>query len=331
MIKKFKILLFPVLTALFLLSAWFFGGDAFQIMLKGERADGEIAALIRCYEEQCDLLTDITQELTIEQANGAVISAFANRDGVQRPDDYTAEQLAALNAVKGGKADGIQRFLQREADKESDERVVSVLRVEKVRIFSDLAKPIVADAYKTPEGADEIITSIQFTYIGGTDEETELKTDVKRDISRTLNGEPVEHDSKDFILYEKDYRYAFRPVFSYKTAAGSPIAVPADIGARKSPRGGHHLGDAVKVAYLPEDPAQAIMLSDFSIMKSQNPLDAINSFFNLTFGQWFFPAVSLLLAFVYLIMSIITISLTIKPPKTENADTVDEEAFAKMQ
>jgi len=29
-------------------------------------------------------------------------------------------------------------------------------------------------------------------------------------------------------------------------------------------------------------------------------------------------------------MSIITISLAIKPPKTENADTVDEEALARM-
>jgi len=298
-------------------------------MLNGERSDGNIAALIRCCEEQCDLLTDITQELTIEQANGVVISAFVNRDGIQRSDDYIAEQLAAVNAVKGGKADGIQRFLQREADKESEDRIVSVLRKETTTLLSGLTQPVAADTYKTTEGADQIVTTIQFTYIGGTDEEAELKTDVKRDVSRTFNGEEIACDSQDFVLQEKDFRYTFRPIFSFEAAEGS-VAVIADTGARKSPRPGHNLGDAVKVAYLSEDPVQAVMLSDFSIMKGQNPLEAINSFFNLTFGQWFFPAVSLLIAFVYFGMSIITISLTVKPPKTENADTVDEEALKQM-
>jgi hypothetical protein len=44
-----------------------------------------------------------------------------------------------------------------------------------------------------------------------------------------------------------------------------------------------------------------------------------------------FPAVSLLVALIYFGMSIVTISLTVKPPETENADTVDEEALAKMK
>jgi len=329
MFNKLKILTFPLLTAVFLFVAWLTGGDAFQIMLNGERADGKIAALIRCHEEQCDLITDITQELTLTQADGEQIAGATDRDGIQNAENYAEEQLAALNAVKGGKADGIQRFLQREADKDSEQRVTSVLRKEITVLLSGLTQPISANAYKTTEGANKIVTAIQFTYIGGTAEEDELKTDVKRDVSRTFNDEEVECESQDFILYEKDYRYTFRPIFAFETANG-PVAVRADTGARMSPRGGHNLGDSVKVAYMPETSEQAVILSDFGSLKEQKPLDALNSFFNLTFGQWFFPAVSLLIAFVYFGMSIVTISLTVKPPKTENADTVDEEALAKM-
>lgn len=330
MIAKFKILLFPALTTLFLFFAWLSGGTAFQIMLNGERTDGKIAALIRCYEEQCGLIADITQELTLTQADGKQITGSANRDGVQNAETYTEEQLAGLNSVKGGKADGIQRFLQREADKDPEQRIVTVLREETAKLLSGLTQPISADAYKTTDGADRIVTTILFTYIGGTDEEAELKTDIRREVSRTLNGEKIECESQDFILYEKDYRYTFRPIFAFETANG-PVAALADTGARMSPRGNHHLGSAVKVAYMPEDPTQATILSDFGSLKEQKPLDALNSFFNFTFGQWFFPAVSLLLAFVYFGMSIITISLAVKPPKTENADTVDEEALAKMK
>ncbi len=332
MIKKCKVLLFPALTVLFLFSAWFFGGEALTIAIKGERSEGNIVALVRCYEERCDLLVDITQELTLEQADGAVISAFVNREGIQRLDDYAKEHLTALNAVKGGKADGIQRFLQREADKESDERIVSVLRTERAMLIPGLPTPSAAPKMLDAPAAtnrDEVITTIQFTYIGGTDEEAELKTNVRRDVSRTLNGKPVEHDSQDFILHEKDYRYSFRPVFTYQTAQGSAVVL-ADIATRKSPRGGHRLGDAILAGYMPETPEKAIMLSDFSSLKGRTFLDSINEFFNLTFGRWFFSTVSLLLAFVYFGMSWITISLTIKPPKTENADTVDKEALKRM-
>ncbi len=132
------------------------------------------------------------------------------------------------------------------------------------------------------------------------------------------------------FLHEKDARYSFRPVFSFETIQGDAISVIADVGARKSPRGGHNLGNKVLAGYLSETPERAVMLSDFSTLKGRSVLDAINEFFNLTFGKWFFSAVSLLLAVVYFGMSIVIVSLTIKPPKTENADTVDEEVLAKM-
>jgi hypothetical protein len=330
MIKKLKILVFPGLTVIFLFIAWLTGGGALRIMLNGERAEGAVSALIRGYEKQYDLLIDIRQDLILTQADGQTITAGADRNGIQRLEDYTVEQLAALNVVRGDKADGIKRFLQREADKESDERIIVVERTEHAMFVPNLTDPALAPALlQDATETNTIITRILFTYIGGTDEQDELKTDVMRDVSRTLNGKEVECASQDFILYEKDFRYTFRPVFSFE-AAGEPVSIIADTGARMSPRGGHKLGDKLKIAYLPDDPQQAIMLSDFGIMKEQDPLDALNSFFNLTFGQWFFPAVSLVVAFVYLLMSVITISIVLKPVKTENADTVDEEALAKM-
>lgn len=345
MIKKFNFLVFPVLTVIFLLLAWISGGKDFLTIVKGETADGVVTALVRCYdEERCDLIVDIQQELTLTRADGTSFSATADRTGIRNADQYSEKQRAALDAVTGVKTDSIKRFLLREEDKEGDDRIRSVTRTERTRLLQSLPGPIdrieltengrVASVHAggrvlQAEDSDLLVTQIQAAYIGGTEKAEKLKTDVITEASRTLNGEPIDHESEDFVLYETDYHYVFRPVFTYTGEVG-PVAAVADIGARKSPRGGHRIGDSMLIAYVPSEPGRATILSDFGQLKELSLLDAINRFFEITFGRWFFPAVSLLVALVYLIMSVISVPLMLKPPKTEHADTVDEEALAKM-
>jgi hypothetical protein len=343
--KLLKSLVFPALTIFFLMVAWVTGGEDFITAIKGTATKADVTALVRCYDKQCDLIVDIEQELTMTQADGTVFSATANRDGIVNADQFSENQLAAINTVKGTKSDAVGRFLLRENDKQTDDRIVDIVRTERTQLLQDLPGPInhieIADdgrvaaviaGGKTLQAADgdSLVTRIQFSYIGGSEEAAEMKTDVKTIASRTLNGELTAHESEDFILYEKDYRYVFRAVFAYTGEFGSTATV-SDVGARKGPRTGHGIGSKLLIAYMPGNPEQATILSNFAQLKGMKPLDAINRFFELTFGRWFFPAVSLLVAFVYLIMSIITVPLMLKPPKTENADTVDEELLAKMQ
>ncbi len=359
MLKKMKILMFPGFCALFLLLAYMFGGEDLAVMMKGDRSTGRVTGLIRYYDQdQCDAILDIEQQLTMTLANGATIEAVRDRDGVRRltyrleglESTFTADQIqqageagaegllpeltAAINAVARTHSDSVMRFLQREENNESERRVVNIRRAEYVQMVTNV-NPLQLDFRLTEQGrigtllqdgealpVDELVTTINFAFIGGTEESKELKTNVRREQVRTLNGATVPHDSEDFILYEKDYRYAFRPVLYYNVD-DQPFAALADIGARRSPRGGHKIGDKVELSYMPETPELVVLRSDFSILKEQGVLDSINSFFELTFGRWFFPAISLVVAMAYFIMSVITISLAVQKPKTENADTVD--------
>ncbi len=341
-IKKLNSIIFPVLTGLFLLLAWVTGGEDLMTTIQGETADGSVSALVRCYQNRCDLIVDIEQDLSFTQADGTVFSAKVTRDGVADQGRFSENQLAAINTVNGVKADAIKRFLLRENDKQTGDRIVEVIRTERAHLLQDIPVLIndieltengrvasVSDGKQTLRASesDRLLTRIRFTYIGGSEEADVLKTEVKTSASRTLNGEPVEHESEDFVLYATDFHYVFRAVFTYNGEFG-PTAAVADVGARKSPRGGHRIGDELLIAYMPGEPGRATILSDFAQLKKLNWLDAINRFFEITFGRWFFPAVSLLIAFIYLMMSIITVPLMLKPPKTENADTVDEKALS---
>lgn len=364
---KLKAVIFPLLTALFLALAWFTGGENLKTALLGRRTAGRVVALLRCNDERCDLLIDPMQVLTLRQADGGEITAITDRDGIrslqhrlredvriwsaaevaaarQNGGDEPLKRLtAAADAVRNGRSDGMQRFLQREARKAEEDRVVSVLREETFRVLRQvdaaagsyevqdgrIAAVAGPDGRRNADDADRVVTRIECTYIGGTGEAKTLKTDVTRVFTRTVNGVPEAAAKEDFLTYTGDPRCVFRPVFAYQ-AAETVHAVAADIGARESPRSNHQIGEPLLVAYRPETPGQATMLSDFGMLKGRGPLDALNLFFELTFGRWFIPAVSLLVALAYLFMSVITVSLVIKPPRTENADTVDEEALKRM-
>ncbi len=370
MIKQMKIVMFPLYTLLFLVIAWMTGGQQIKTAVTGEQSSGRVIALIRCYEETCDLLQNLEQTFQLERADGAVIDVKQQQerfislsitaggktvsyDAAQIEEAADAEEdaselasaVTALEVLERAHRDGIKRFLQREAVKDTALRIVRVKKNETLDVMPDIETPI--SEYTLVDGvltdivtandralslADSVVlqTVMECTFIGDTEEAEELKTQVKYTWERTFAGEPVEQENDDFVFNEKDYKYHFRPVFTY-AEDGERRATVSNIGARRSPRAGHNLYDPVKVAYREGAEVEAVLLPDFSIMAEKSVLDKLNFFFEATFGRWFFPAVSLLMAFAYLVISLIQISLTIKPVKTEHADTVDVEAFNREE
>ncbi len=264
-----------------------------------------------------------------------------------------AEWVDKVYTAAEGNADAIKRLIQREADRETTNRFTVVARTETARLLPDLDIPVGRiindgldiEAVVTPAGrvraenAVEVRTTLTATDIAGTEEAEELNTTVRREMTRTVAGDPVELEHEDFLLHQDDYRYVFRPVFAF--AAGEvQRAALANIGARQSPRGNHKFYNPVTVAYLPDSPEDALLLPDFSIPDDATPpdqlefferinfyLDRLNFFFEATFGRWFFPLISFIIGIVYTVVSLFLISLRIFPPKTKNADTVDEDAL----
>ncbi len=347
---KLKLFIFPVFCVFCLLIAWLTSRDFLPELLHGERTDGRIVSMVRTYnEQQQDVIARVVQMVVLEQADGGRIEADIDNNAFESiriisADDTqitnTTEEIRALiEQASDGLADNTGRFLQREGKKEAADRIVRVVRREHAIMLQGVSAPIEnftlrgerlfsvvsGNADRSVLEADDIITTIEFTYIGGTEKAKELKIDVRRSVTRTLNDNPVEADNEDFIFYEKDFRYAFRPIFIFDTPGGKAVAI-SDTGARKSPKGVHKLGTEVKVAYLPGKERDVILLSNFDEMKNLNAFDKLNFLFVASFGRYFFPLVFLLVGIVYALLSVTLFSLAIKPPHTENADTVDTDS-----
>jgi hypothetical protein len=246
-----------------------------------------------------------------------------------------AADRAAIDAVRpfaAWTADDVKRFLQRESARKDAARAARVDWSETVRLLGPLegevesvevaggrVAAVVAGGRRiAADAASDVRTDLAFEDIRGTDRARELKSPVATSGTRTVGGGPPS-EAADSLLRDRDFRRVFRPVYAFE-ADGAVRVHFADLAARMAPPPNFGLYQSVLVVYPLGRPERARLAPDFGTLAGRSPLDRLNQFLSVLFGRWYLPLLCWLVATVYALMSLLLLSLHVRPGRTETAD-----------
>ncbi len=330
MIRCAKLVFFPLVAAVLIAAGWVWGRHSFRLFYDGGMAYGTISAVLKYYDAHADLIVALDQEVIITRASGVRVEARM-RNGqitavtIVSNGQATAVALAgdAPRALEGAvrevcvaDAGGVKRFLMRHGAPAAADRLQSIVRTETAKVIPGVhgaVRAITASngvvlALVTDGGtfaasaAHPVVTTMSFT----------LQTN-GTSYARTVNGAAVPPPAfKDFFLFERDYRYSFRPVFSF-AISGAWYTVLADVGRRMTPPGAYPPFAPVCIAYDPHHPADAQLVPDFVSIRKMTFLQRFNATIEAVFIRWLYPFLFFSVGSVMALVALLIISLELAP------------------
>jgi len=325
-----KAAFFPLVAALLIAAGYGWGRHSFRLFFGGAKTYGTITALLKYYDAQAVLIVAIDQEVVCTRASGmqvqgrmhngrlTAVTVISNGQATAvRLADTPAHALqSAATELCTTDANGVKRFLMRQSAPSSTDRMQTIVRTETVQVIpgvqgtlraisasNDIVLALATDAGTfTRASAYPMVTTMTFT----------LQTNATRYV-RTQNGTALPPPSfRDFFLFERDYRYSFRPLFSF-AVSGAWYTVLADVGRRMTPPGAYPPFAPVCLAYDPRNPQDALLTPDFAAFKTMTFLQRFNATTEAVFIRWLYPFLFFSIGSVMALVALLLASLVLAP------------------
>jgi hypothetical protein len=275
-----RLLIFPVLAALFIALGLLWGKDSLTLYRHGERTAGTVTAMLKIRPGETQTVIRLDQQLFIELADGRLIAT---------PDiPETDEPLRKkINAALSADYAALGNLIAGEASSANAERIVRLTRAETA----------------TLENGETVVTVAELSVAN----ETVQKTIGPRadfmmyedSIDCTFRPVFTYTNGTQRVTLPADIGMRLHPPDGYELHRTVPVA--------------YRPGRPEQAVLLPDfDRIRAIM--------QEKPVIGINQYVVAILGRWFYPIVLTGTGLVFAIIGLTLISLAVKPPHTEEAD-----------
>lgn len=289
-----RLLVFPALAVVCFYMALQWARSPLHILRSGTIATGTISAILKIQPEQTNRITRLDQQLNLTLESGGQFT-FHWQEG------------------RAPAMDGIHPALQKKLQAAANCDLQTLNNI----IVGEAGKPA---AQKEEQGRIVRLQRIETAWVDGQQQTTDVTMQI--DDHNSVSKQILPEGKTDFIMYEQDFACTFRPVFTF-TVGTQTVTQAASIGRKQNPPDGYELHRTVPVAYLPDDPQQAMLLPDFDRIRAliaEKPVIGINEYIVVILSRWFYPIVLAGCGIVFSLIGITLISLAVKPPHTETAD-----------